>query len=216
MTAGRTPAHKRVETQGVIRRGTVMDVAALPSYAFGHRAVMWWGTFGVIAIEATVFALTIFAYLYLRTLSDAWPMGVPPPELLWGTATTLIMLASVAPNHWMKHAAEDHHLQRTCLGLLVGAAFSVLLLVVRLLEFGALNVSWDTNAYGSIVWLLLGLHTLHLITELVDTGVLSAVMVSGRVEGKRYVDAEETAIYWDFVVLAWMPIYAVIYWVPRF
>ena len=37
------------------------------------------------------------------------------------------------------------------IGLLFGAAF----LVVRAFEFAGLNVRWDSNAYGSVVWLLL-------------------------------------------------------------
>ena len=39
--------------------------------------------------------------------------------------------------------------------LVFGVAFNV----VRVFEFTHLNVSWDHDAYGSIVWLLLGLHT---------------------------------------------------------
>jgi cytochrome c oxidase subunit 3 len=34
-------------------------------------------------------------------------------------------------------------------------------------------------------------------------------------KAKRYVDVSENALYWDFVVLWWLPIYAVIYWLPR-
>ena len=33
--------------------------------------------------------------------------------------------------------------------------------------------------------------------------------------GKRFVDVSENAFYWYFVVLAWLPIYAVVYLVPR-
>jgi cytochrome c oxidase subunit I+III len=35
-------------------------------------------------------------------------------------------------------------------------------------------------------------------------------------EGKRFVDVSENAVYWYFVVLSWLPIYAVIYGAPRF
>jgi hypothetical protein len=34
-------------------------------------------------------------------------------------------------------------------------------------------VRWDANAYGSIVWALLFLHTTHVITDLADTIVLT-------------------------------------------
>ena len=35
-------------------------------------------------------------------------------------------------------------------------------------------------------------------------------------EGKRYVDIAENCGYWVFIVVTWIPIYAVIYWAPRF
>jgi cytochrome c oxidase subunit I+III len=67
-----------------------------------------------------------------------------------------------------------------------------------------------------VVWVLLGLHTLHLATDVFDTGVLAALFLSGKpLEGKRHVDVSENGVYWYFVVYTWVPIYAVIYWLPR-
>jgi cytochrome c oxidase subunit I+III len=63
--------------------------------------------------------------------------------------------------------------------------------------------------------MLLGLHTIHLIADTWDSAVLTVLMFTGPLEGKRYVDVSENGMYWYFVVLAWLPIYAVIYWVPR-
>ena len=40
-------------------------------------------------------------------------------------------------------------------------------------------------------------------------------MFVGPIEEQRFVDVEENAVYWYFVVLAWLPIYGVIYWAPR-
>jgi len=33
--------------------------------------------------------------------------------------------------------------------------------------------------------------------------------------GKRFSDVEDNAFYWYFVVLSWLPLYLVLYWVPR-
>ena len=38
-------------------------------------------------------------------------------------------------------------------------------LAIRGYEFANLNVRWDANAYGSILWVILGLHTTHLATD---------------------------------------------------
>ena len=89
-------------------------------------------------------------------------------------------------------------------------------LVPRWFEFPALNVLWDSNAYGSITWTLLGLHTTHLITDLADTLVLLAVMFTRHGNNRRrFGDVQDNAMYWNFVVLTWLPIYACLYGVPR-
>ena len=201
--------------KSVVVRGDALDVSQLRSYAFGPHALQAWGTMGFIAIEGFVFALAIAAYFYLRTLADTWPMGVPPPDLLFGTLNTAVLLASVVPNDLARRAANRQDLPQVRLWMLVAIAVGVVFCVLRIFEFRSLNVGWDSNAYGSMVWLLLGLHTVHLLTDVLDSGVLAAVMFHDPVEGKRFVDVAENSVYWDFVVVAWLPIYAVIYFGAR-
>jgi cytochrome c oxidase subunit III len=198
------------------RRGDALDVSVLPSYGFGPRSTMFWGTLGVIAIEGTVFAMAMVTYYYLRAQVASWPPGAAAPDLLWGTLNTLLLLASILPNHWTQRAAEAHDLGRVRVGMVVCCLLAAIFLCIRILEFRALNVGWDRNAYGSIVWMLLGLHTVHLLTDFADSVVLAVLMFTGPLEGRRFVDVAENAMYWDFVVLAWLPIYGTIYWAARF
>ena len=195
--------------------GHLLDIAHLPTFAFGNRSPMWWGTMGLMAIEGTVFALCIMAYFYLRSHTGFWPTGGMPPELLWGNVNTAIMLASAIPNHFAKRAAERLDLQKVRLWLVVCMLFSVAFLAVRVLEFKSLNTHWDSSAYGSAVWMLLGLHTTHLITDTYDSLVLTVLMFTGPLEGKRFVDVSENAAYWYFMMFSWIPIYGVIYWGAR-
>nr|MBV0879870.1 cytochrome c oxidase subunit 3 [Noviherbaspirillum sp. L7-7A] len=193
-----------------------LDVSALPTFGFGHRSLMWWGTFGLMLIEGMIFALTIAAYFYLRSHSVTWPMNAAPPDLLWGTANTAVLLASMLPNHLAKQAAEKLDLKQVRLWMLACLLFSLVFLGIRVLEFASLNTRWDSQAYGSVVWMLMALHTTHLVTDAYDSAVLTVLMFTGPLEGRRYVDVSENAMYWYFVVLSWLPIYAVIYWAPRF
>jgi heme/copper-type cytochrome/quinol oxidase subunit 3 len=192
-----------------------IDVSALPTVVFSHRSLMWWGTLGVMAIEGTVFALAVMAYFYLRSHQDTWPITSRPPDLLWGTLNTVVMVLSFLPEHLAKRAAEKMHLHGTQLWLAVSVVVGVLFTVIRGLEFSTLNVRWDSNAYGSVVWLLLGLHTTHIVTDLLDTIVLTVLFFTGPLDGKRFVDVSENSFYWYFVVATWLPIYLVIYWGAR-
>jgi cytochrome c oxidase subunit 3 len=193
----------------------VLDVSGLPTYAFGDRSLMWWGTLGMILIESTVFALAIVTYFYLRERSYEWPVGGQPPDLLYGTLNTLLLLASTIPNQWTKKAAEREDLRTVRAGLVVCNLFAAAFLVFRVFEFGSLHTSWNSSAYGSCVFALLLLHTIHLVTDFVDTVVLTVLMFTGPLSGRRFVDVSENAMYWYFVVISWLFIYGVIYLAPR-
>jgi heme/copper-type cytochrome/quinol oxidase subunit 3 len=192
-----------------------VDVSRLPTFAFSHRSSMWWGLMAMLAVESTMFALLIASYLYLRWREPQWPPGVLPPELLWGTVSTVLLMASLVPAELGKKAAVRLDLIGVRVWLIVCALFGVVFLVVRAAEFTALNVYWDTNAYGSIVWFLMAMHTAHTATDLFDTGVLTLLMFKGSVEGKRYADVAENQLYWYFVVLSWIPVYAIVYLAPH-
>lgn len=192
-----------------------LDVSPLPTYAFGQRSVMWWATMCMIAIEATAFALAIASYLYLKGRVPHWPPSQQSPAMLWGTVNVVILMASAWPNVLARKAAERFDLFGVRLWMVIALVFALAFNIVRFLEFGQLNVRWDANAYGSVTWLVMGLHTLHVITDFLDSVVLAAVMFFGQLDEQRFVDVSENAMYWNFVVISWLPIYAVIYLAPR-
>jgi cytochrome c oxidase subunit 3 len=199
-----------------VRERFAVDLARLPLHGLGRASVTWWGTMAFMLIEGTGFALVIAVYLYLASLNVTWPIDAPPPDLFPGTLVTVILVASIVPNYLVSRWAAQQDLSKVRIGMVVMSLFGILPLIVRGFEFPALRVSWDTNAYGSVVWTLLGLHTTHILTDLVDTIVLAALMFTRHGQNlRRFGDVQDNAVYWNFVVLAWLPIYGCIYWVPR-
>jgi heme/copper-type cytochrome/quinol oxidase subunit 3 len=193
------------------------DVSGLPNHAFGPDSIVWWGTLGFVAIEGMGFVLALASYFYLMREVPSWPPGsIAPPELLWGMAFTAVLLLSGLPNHLAKRAAHRYGRKGAILAMAAVTLLGVGLLVIRGFEFTALNVRWDTNAYGSVLWTLLGLHTLHLGTDVADTAVLLALFVADPdPPERRFTDVSENADYWWFVMLAWLPVMAAVYLVPR-
>ena len=185
-------------------------------HGMGSASLTWWGTLGFMLIEGSGFALVLAVYLYLASIAPEWPLGAPPPDLPAGAVITGLLLLSLIPNMLIARWARQEDLGKVRIGLVVMVLLGMAPLVPRAFEFSALNVLWDSNAYGSITWFLLGLHTTHLITDLADTLVLLAVMFTGHGRSRRrFGDVQDNAMYWNFVVLTWLPIYACLYWVPR-
>jgi heme/copper-type cytochrome/quinol oxidase subunit 3 len=193
------------------------DMAGLPTHKFGPSSLTWWGIIGFMLIEGAAFALAFAAYFFLMGHEQGWPPeGRQAPDLLAGTLFTFVMLASEIPNTMVKKAANAHDTPAVRRLLPVMVAIGAVLLVIRGFEFNSLNCRWTDNAYGSIIWALLLLHASHLATDWIDTVVLAALMRTPLgYEGRRLVDTDENALYWRYVWLLWIPIYLMIYWIPR-
>jgi cytochrome c oxidase subunit 3 len=193
------------------------DLAELPTHAFSYRSLTWWGIIAFMVIEGVGFAMAIAAYFFLMSQEQEWaPRPTLPPDLLAGTLFTIVILLSEIPNSMIKKAAEAYDAAAVRKLLPAIVAIGVLLFVIRGFEFNSLNVLWYDNAYGSIIWALLFLHTLHVATDWIDTVVLWRLMNTPHGEDpRRLVDVDENSLYWRFVWLTWLPIYVLIYWVPR-
>jgi len=192
------------------------DLAILPTCAFGSRSLTWWGVIAYMLIEGGGFALAGGSYLYLMSQETVWPPASMPPDLLPGALFTIIILLSEIPNVLLKKAAEAQQRERVILLIVLLDLIGVGLLVIRGFEFAHVNVRWSDNAYGSILWALLILHTIHILTDWAESVVLTVLMCTehGK-EPRRFVDISEDALYWRFVWITWLPIFALIYLVPR-
>jgi cytochrome c oxidase subunit 3 len=112
-----------------------IDVADLPTWSFGSRSLMWWGTLGYIGIELSGFGLALAVYLYLAQKAQEWPLAAPPPDLLPGMIMTALLLLSLLPNYFVKHSARGSRLGATQLGLVIMSILGLLPLIVRIFEF---------------------------------------------------------------------------------
>jgi cytochrome c oxidase subunit III len=197
------------------RERPTIDVSQLPTVVFGHRATIWMGNLGYMAIEGTMFMMVIVSYFYLRTRVNDWPPEQVAPGLLWGTANLIVFLISLAPTVIVKRESHKGNVVGTLFWMVVLIGFGVLNIALRVMEFPALNCKWDENAYASIVYILIGLHCFHLLTAWGENIFLTCTLLAGHTEGHRLVDIEQTANYWYFVVLFEITLYLLIYVATR-
>src|SRR5256885_9413532 len=187
---------------GPIRRPLTLDVSGLPSVAFGHRNTTWLANVFYMAIEGMMFALMFASYFYLRTRSMDWPPGHLPPAVTYGAVNAGVFLLSLIPAWRVKKLAPSGDRRAVRNGLLILALFALAATALRVLEFSALNCRWSDDAYSSTVWVLIGIHSGHLVTELIETLVLMVLSFTDKMEGMRLADVAINSDYWYFVVIS--------------
>ena len=164
------------------------------------RSSGWWGMLLFIATEATLFAVLIATYFYLRFKTPSWPPdGIADPKLLRPLVFTAILVFTSLPMQISALAARAgrHGLLAANLlaALLIGGLY--LWLQADLIRKNAASFTPHTDAYGSIYYTLTVAHAAHVFVGLLlNLWLLSRAW---RVTVYRLNGVQAVALYWHFV-----------------
>lgn len=188
----------------------------LPAYVSGSRAVGWWGIVLLILIESIVFASLILTYYYLKVYAPEWPLGgIEKPKLLLPTIGATLLLGSIAPMYWAESGIRRGQKRRLRIGLAICLVMGAVFMVLKVVEYSGVDYTWSTNAYGSVVWTIVGFHSGHVIALLLKTAAIGVLAWQGYFDERRHVAVQGNALYWYFVAGVWVPLYATLYLSPR-
>jgi cytochrome c oxidase subunit III len=190
----------------------VIDVSRLPVIAFGPRDPLWWAVMLLVAIEGTMLVLLAVSYFYVRDRTSPFPPVPVPKAIAWiATLEVAIWLASVVPAYRSGRAAIAGSLGGMRRALIVATVLGAIAAALRWYEVHLLPFRWDSHAYGSVVWALLGLQWVHALTGIGENLVYIVLLYTGPVEDKHRVDVEVSTVLWYFVVagavLAWAVVF---------
>ena len=88
-------------------------------------------------------------------------------------------------------------------------------LAIQGYEYASASFSWRTDVYGSLFFTILSLHGLHVIGAILIVAWLEARSFAGHFNGEHHAAVQAGALYWHFVDLVWLAIFAVLYLSPR-
>jgi cytochrome c oxidase subunit 3 len=219
---------RRAITTGVVNAGVddppELDVSRLPPNGFDWHAPLWWANVLTLFIETATIGLLLATYFYLMRNEQIWPppltdrvpaVAHPVPGLAAGTLNTVLLLLSCGlmyeTDQWARRLDEP----KVRRGLTALCAITVLSIVLRCYEFPAFYFKWNDNAYGSTVWTILGMHLIYLLVGLGEFGLMAAWVYRHGLDEKHALDVTLAGGYWYWVAAAWVLVYAVLYWVPR-
>ena len=169
------------------------------------RPTAWWGMVSLIMTEATIFAGLIGSYFFLRAASKQWPPpGIEEPKLTLSIIMSFVLWGSSLPMLFAERGIEKGNQLRLRLGLMAAWIMGAAFLGYSMKDFSELKFSWGENAYGSIYYTTVGLHTLHVFVGLVMSAVVQIKAWLGKFSEERHVTVQVYAMYWHFVDAVWL------------
>jgi cytochrome c oxidase subunit 3 len=182
----------------------------------GTRAPAWWGMLCLIATEATLFVLLIFSYFYLRWGSPNWPpQGIPLPQFKLIIPATVLLLGSSIPVIWAERGIRRGRQDVLRLGLLVGWLMAAIFIALELWEWAHLGFGPTANQYTSIFFTITGLHLTHVTVALLMSAYIQLRAWLRHFDGRRFLAVENVGLYWHFVDVVWVFVFATVYVSPH-
>ena len=189
----------------------------LPQLVSGPKSSGWWGIFLLMLIESAVFVGLISSYFYLFANATVWPpAGTSSPSLGIPIVYSVVLLASGVVAWIGYRSLSNGDVATMRWWRLAGMVMLAVYLILKGYEYFNLEYQWDDSAYASILWLISGFHSGHVLTVLLKEIAIQALAWKGFFTQQRKGAVEGATMYWVFVAAWWIPLFATVYIFPNF
>jgi cytochrome c oxidase subunit 3 len=156
-----------------------------------------------IVSACMVFASLTSAYI-VRQAEGNW-LVFELPTLFW--ITTAIILVSSVTMHWAYMSAKKDNLEMTKVAITLTTLLGLAFMVGQVLAWGDLvedNVYFVGNPSGSFVYVLSGLHVLHIVGGVVFLLIVLVAVFRYQVHSKSLNLIELCTTFWHFLDALWL------------
>jgi cytochrome c oxidase subunit 3 len=165
-----------------------------------------------IASEVMLFGSFFTAYFFVRVVNGTpWPTpGHHLPVFVAGL-NSAILLTSSATMHWALQSIKRGNRAGLQAGLVLTFFMGVTFLGTQFAEYARIGFAPKDDAFGTIFFCLTGLHGMHVIVGLILLGFATIRSFRGHYSPEHHHGVELPGIYWHFVDVMWVVVFATVY-----
>jgi cytochrome c oxidase subunit III len=170
------------------------------------------GMFLFIASEIMLFGAFFTAYFFVRVVNGTpWP--TPPyhlPVFVAGVNTAILVTSSFTVHWALQSIKRDNHAGLKA-GMLLTFLLGLTFLVTQGREYSRIGFAPKDGAFATIFYCLTGLHGAHVFVGLTLLLFTTVRAFRGHFSAAHHHGVEIPGIYWHFVDVMWIVVYATIY-----
>ena len=175
------------------------------------------GMWVFLSSDCLFFGAFITTYLLYRHRNISGPTPKSLYNIPFTSVTSFILLMSSLTMVLALAAIQRNDMRRFKVWVMATAVFGMLFIggqVFEFTEFYRNGMSLRTNVSSSIFFVATGLHGLHVTVGIVWLLSLWGMAMQGKFGQKDSEAVEVSGLYWHFVDVVWIVIFAVVYLIP--
>jgi len=191
-----------------------ISVGATPMGSPGRKSSGWYGMLTLILTEAALFLYLQFSYYYMALWNEGGFLPREFPSLKFSAPDTAILLVSSLAVWWAERGAKKGSRGQLAGGLAIALLLGAVFMGIQVLEWLDKPFRWDSDPYGSLYFVITGLHMAHVLVGLLILFALFVWALLGFFDPKRHAPVTIGAVYWHFVDVVWLTIFFTFYISP--
>ena len=170
------------------------------------------GMFLFIASEIMLFGSFFTAYFFVR-VANGTPWPTPPFHLPVFVAliNTCILVTSSFTIHGATQSIKRGNRAGLQAGLVLTFLMGLTFLITQMIEYARVGFAPHDGAFGTIFYCLTGLHGAHVFVGLSILFFMTVRAFRGHFSAESHHGVEIGGIYWHFVDVMWIVVYATVY-----
>ncbi|ALO44727.1 heme-copper oxidase subunit III family protein [Pseudohongiella spirulinae] len=190
------------------------------------KAMMW-----IFLVSDTfIFSCFLVGYMTVRiSTADPWPLatevfalsffGSDPIPLILIAIMTFVLITSSGTMALAVNFGYRRDKKKTVLFMLATAALGATFVGMQVYEWSKLigygvrpwGNPWGAEQFGAVFYMITGFHGLHVSAGVIYLLIVARKVARGDYDKKGYEIVEITGLYWHFVDLVWVFIFAFFY-----
>lgn len=183
-------------------KNLLIDNAPQPMAMHPQKFALWLGIVSIVMM----FAAFTSAYI-VRQGAGNWLLFDLPKALQY---TTVVLLLSSGTMHWAYLSAKADKQLQLRIAISITSLLGFVFLYGQVYAWGELVQAKvffagnQANPAGSFLYVLTGLHAIHLVSGILFLGLITVWVFMGKVHSKNLTRIEMCATYWHFLDILWL------------
>jgi len=168
-----------------------------------------------VTADAMVLAALVATYLSIKSGSSAWPPIGVHVSTYSPTMISITAVMSAFSVQWAVYSARRQDGRNAVIALVLTLFLGAAMANLEWLSFTRTGFGFKAHTYGTLYYLLIGYHLVHLVLAVAMGLVLSFRTMAGHFSNDRHDPLRAGAVFWQYTNVVWFLVVSVLFLASR-